>query len=309
MQSIEMAMLAQDFDPATAVYPLLASHKVDGIRFYVHAGHCWSRSNKPIPNDPIQLALRDILPEGADGELFVTDFSSSTSLVMSYGRVLEGAGLVVCLFDLYLPYTPYVERIKALHTWSKTLSASRWKQTKKGFTHPKQPFTIRLLLPVWISNGEALQRFFDRSVEDGYEGICLREPLAPYIFGPKRTTALTRYKPFVEREAFIISCEEMQRNENEPFTDELGRQRRSKTASGLVPSGILGSFQVRDCETEIAFNVGGGPGLTQLLRSQLWAERLTLGGKIIKYRCLDYGAKDKPRQPQFLGFRDERDML
>ncbi len=73
----------------------------------------------------------------------------------------------------------------------------------------------------------------------------------------------------------------------------------------------LGGFTVRglgDPYDSVEFDVANGTGMTQLLRKQLWADRESLVGRIMKVKYFPTGGKDRPRHPLWLGWRDKRDM-
>jgi DNA ligase-1 len=314
---INEVMLATKFKASEAKFPYLATTKIDGIRFYVQHGDVWSRSNKNIPNIHIRTELPQLLPDGMDGELLAKDYSGTMSTAMADSVVPD---ITVFVFD-YAPtiaslQTPYVKRVGS---YRKALKAKGWLECEpltpdnlvsyyRPSTTTKGTYRICPLNPVWIQNFAQLENFYNSSLKAGHEGIILRTPEGPYRFGKKDDGLMLKHKPREDREAVILGVEEMMTNTNTAFTNERGRASRSTAASGLVPAGTFGTFHVRDTKNEIDFKVGGGPGLTALLRAQLWAERTSLPGKIIKYCCLPYGEKDKPRQPQFLGFRDERDL-
>lgn len=296
---IQETMRPAEFHFDTARYPLLATPKVDGIRAYRASGDLWTNSGRPVPNLNIRRALQTLLPDGIDMELFTRDFQSSMSLVMSFNNPIEGSGLEVFIFDYLDPDADtvgYADRILRL--------SSYWKQ------HLKSLKFIKPLWPVWIKSAKQVESFFQTCLAEGFEGICLRSPDGPYKFG--RSTEdeqyLLKYKPFLDAEARIIAVEPLLVNNNPATESPTGKQERSSHQANKVPTPSLGSFTVRDLKSGISFSVGNGPGLTMLQRKILWEERFSLPGKIIKYRSMPFGVKEKPRQPQFLGFRDERDL-
>jgi DNA ligase 1 len=313
---LQEVMLAETFDPKTAHYPYLATPKIDGVRSYVGHGDVWTRSKKPLPNLHIRKELPLILPNGFDYELYARDFGSTTSQVMSDFCTPD---ITVFVLD-YLPeHDSWKERyINRVQTYRRFFKKTGWLRHETLDDLNQLPYyqppaskigTYRIcpLTPTWIHNDEQLENFSNSCLNAGHEGICLRTPQGPYVFG-KRTEHLLKYKPRQDSEARIISFEELLSNQNEAFTNEKGRQARSRRSEGLVPAGTLGSMFVSDLKSGVRFNVGGGPGLTSMLRDEIWANRHKLTGKVIKYSHLPYGAKEKPRQPQFLGFRDERDL-
>lgn len=311
----ETMLTARGFTPEMAQFPYLGTPKIDGIRFYVDSGDVWARSNKMIPNLCIRNDLPKFLPDGTDGELFVTDYSTSMSEVMTEMSV-PTVGIYV--FDLLTKdrKQKYIDRAKNM---VKTVRSLGWTQSDPlpGNLPCYRPpnkllgnYYLVPLIPVWIKNHVQFEAYYESCLGAGHEGICFRSPSGPYKFG-RCTVAenyLLKYKPVEDREAVVLGVEELLVNQNESVSNELGRTKRSTVSSGLAPAGTFGSFHVRDLTTEVEFKVGAGPGLTAMVRQQLWDSRRHLYGKTIKYRCMPYGAKEKPRQPQFLGFRDERDL-
>jgi DNA ligase-1 len=302
-------MLAQTYKPELATFPLLVTPKIDGIRFYIEADHAWTRKNKSVPNINIQRDIKNLFPDGIDGELCVDNsFNKSQSLVMSDGNPLEDAGLIIYIFDWYQKLYPekrYMKRVEDLNELRKEFIKKGWSRNSEHlYSHPRYLFKLRFLFPLAVTSYSGVDAYFESQLTSGFEGIILRTN-TPYHFG--RSPDMLKLKPFEDREAVIIGVEELLHNTNEAFTNELGQQKRSSASAGLVGAGVMGSLFVRDLETQVAFNVGGGPGLTHLLRMELWNKRHTLPGLVIKYSCLPYGEKEKPRHPKFLGFRDVRD--
>jgi len=122
---------------------------------------------------------------------------------------------------------------------------------------------------------------------------------------------LLKLKRFEDCEAVVMSTYELMHNDNEAFTNELGRTARSSAKDGKVGMDSLGGFTVRglgDPYDGVEFDVANGTGMTQLLRKQLWADRESLVGRIMKVKYFPTGGKDRPRHPLWLGWRDKRDM-
>ena len=74
---------------------------------------------------------------------------------------------------------------------------------------------------------------------------------------------------------------------------------------------MLGAFTCRtlpgpDNETDVEFSIG--TGFTAADRTWMWNNRDQLLGKFVKFKHFPIGAKDKPRHPVFLGFRDPDDL-
>jgi DNA ligase-1 len=98
----------------------------------------------------------------------------------------------------------------------------------------------------------------------------------------------------------------MMHNENEAFVNERGLTERSSHKSGKVPAGVCGKLICSDIETGDEVRLGSGLNADE--RVYIWNNRDKLIGKIVKYQHFEYGKDQAPRQPVFLGFRDERDM-
>ena len=106
----------------------------------------------------------------------------------------------------------------------------------------------------------------------GAEGVMVRTPDGPYKEGraTERSGWLVKVKRFVDSEAEVLGSFEEMHNENEKEENELGRSKRSSKAEGLVPSGRLGGFDVRDLKTGVEFSVGSG--FTAEMKEEYWAD-------------------------------------
>jgi ATP-dependent DNA ligase len=168
----------------------------------------------------------------------------------------------------------------------------------------------KVLTPVKLSSPSQVSLYLKHCLKLGYEGCVLRSPQGGYHFGrpPQAEGLLLRHKPLTDSEAIIIGFTELEHNDNEPTISPTGRTVRSTCLSGKVAGNTLGSFLVRDSSTGVEFSVGGGTGLTQKLRKEVWSNREAYLGTILRYSFLGVGTKHKPRQPKFTGFRDERDL-
>jgi len=276
-------------------YPLIASPKLDGVRALVVDSRVMSRSMKPIPNSYVQTQIGRANLNGLDGELIVGPptapdaFRRTVSGVMS----VDGAPpFVFHVFDDYIAATqPFLERIKRVN-----------RATHGASFVVVVPHTT-------IKTPEELEIYEARTLANGYEGVMLRDPSGPYKYG--RSTAkegwLLKLKRFIDSEAEVIGVEELCMNTNDATRDELGRTKRSSAKVGQVPTGTLGALQVRDVETGVVFYIG--TGFDAATRDVLWSMRkTTLIGSLVKYKHQLVGAKDKPRLPVFLGFRNRIDL-
>jgi DNA ligase-1 len=141
----------------------------------------------------------------------------------------------------------------------------------------------------------------------GYEGVILRSPAAGYKFG--RSTAneqgMLKLKRFEDAEATIIGFVERMHNGNVATTNELGRTARSSHQENKHGLGDLGALHLL---TPDGIEFFCGTGFDDNLRKEIWDNRPKYLGRLTKYKHFPVGAKDLPRHPVFLGFRDKRDM-
>lgn len=293
MTDLFKPMLACDADLENLRFPLLASAKLDGVRAIVRGGVVYSRSNKPIPNRFVQKAFSAC--SHLDGELIVGDPRSKTayrdtvSHVMSHDKTDYDLRFYVFdhVADLSAPY-----RARAI-----LLNMKRTKLNNTAvITHPQHVVTCL----------DTLLTLEQKMLDLGYEGLILRDPNAPYKRG--RSTAKEQYllklKRFVDDEAVVIGFEERMHNGNEAGVNELGRTKRSSHAAGKSGRGDLGALICRFGDIE--FNVG--TGFDDMERLRIWENRADYLGKFAKFKHFTVGAKEAPRHPVFLGWRDAKDM-
>ena len=288
--------LAVNADFTKINYPVYASAKLDGIRCSIVDGKALSRTLKPIPNKHIfnQLSTTDL--NGLDGELIIGSPTSKTCYNESVSNVMA--------FDKVPAYTYYVfdhHEISGSFTKRFRELAASLEQLIK--------FPQIVLLEQNLLHNEAEMLAYEASkVAEGYEGIILRSPEAPYKFG--RSTVkegyLLKVKRFEDSEAKIIGFEEEMYNGNEAEVNELGRTKRSSAQAGKVGKNTLGAFHVREVVSGIEFSIG--TGLAAADRQHFWERQGDYIGKIVKYKFFAVGVKTAPRHPVFLGMRDAKDM-
>jgi DNA ligase 1 len=292
--------LAVAADLKAIKYPVYASPKLDGIRCSIVNGKALSRTLKPIPNKHIYGQLSSPKLEGLDGELIVgsptsaTVYNKTVSQVMAHDK--SHANVAYYVFDMHdIPEATYRHRLDCL-------------MNEISFFRNECVIPIQLLEQILVRNESDLLEYEDAKVDQGYEGLILRSPEAPYKFG--RSTVkegyLLKVKRFEDSEAEIIGFEEEMFNGNVAQTNELGRTKRSTAKEGLSGKGTLGAFLVRDIHTGVEFSIG--TGLTAAQRQFAWDNQAKFLGTLRKYKFFPVGVKDKPRHPVDLGPRDGADL-
>ena len=281
-------MLASPFDEALLKFPVLASPKLDGVRAIVRDGVVLSRALKPIPNKWVQQRFSHL--EHFDGELIVGASNHPDVLRTTTSGVMRVEGEPDVSFHVF----DHVENHARLYT------------VRYDLLEEDTEINVFVVPQHELMNTFELNAFEHEVLAEGYEGVMLRRPDAPYKFG--RSTAregyLLKVKRFHDAEFEIVGFEEEMFNANEATTSELGRTKRSSHKANKVPKGRLGALVLKYGDT--TFNCG--TGFNDAERERIWAERESYLGMFAKIKYFAHGIKDVPKLPSFLGIRDVRDM-
>ncbi|AGE60028.1 DNA ligase [Acanthocystis turfacea Chlorella virus WI0606] len=279
-------------------FPVYATPKLDGIRALKIDGTIVSRTFKPIRNTTISNVLMSLLPDGSDGEILSgKTFQDSTSTVMSADAGI-GSGTTFFWFD-YVKDDPdkgYLDRIadmkKFVDSHQEILKDSR--------------VTIVPLIPKKIDTVEELNVFEQWCLDQGFEGVMVRNAGGKYKFGrsTEKEQILVKIKQFEDDEAVVIGVSALQTNVNDKKMNELGDMRRTSHKDGKIDLEMLGALDVE--WNGIRFGIG--TGFDKDTREDLWKKRDSIIGKVVKFKYFSQGIKTAPRFPVFLGFRDENDM-
>ena len=276
-------------------FPIYVSTKFDGIRAMVIDGVVYSRSMKPIRNEYIQKLFGKEEYQGFDGELVVGDiyakdvFQKTTSGVMSKDGEPDVRFYV---FDLWnLPNEDYESRqniLQDLLLQDSTMSSVVYTMIHKCHTV------------------EDLDFFLNHEEKVGGEGLIGRNPKGRYKYGrstPKEQFSM-KFKFFQQEEFEVVGFTERMHNSNEQTRDNLGYAERSSSKDGMIPMNTLGSLILKYGDD--TFNCG--TGFADALRDEIWFNQDKYLGKLASIRYMSVGAKDKPRCPSFIWFRDEDDL-
>jgi DNA ligase 1 len=294
--------------PQDLPYPIMASPKLDGIRCLTmnHVGGVFkcnavTRSLKPIANQFIRDWMENNLPPGLDGELMVVDdegkplpFNEVSSAVMSR----DGQpNFQFWVFDYVCQWQ--VEEVK--QCFSARFDSLTQVVLKLD---PKRVKTVDHVL---IESEDQLDEFETCCLADGYEGVMVRKLDGPYKMGrsTEKEAILLKIKRFEQSEAVVIGYEEEYENTNAKTLERVGKAVRSNHASGMVGKKRLGALI---CKTPDGLQFKVGSGFTEAHRIGLWQAPERLIGKTITYKHQPSGAKEAPRFPVWLGFRDSSDM-
>lgn len=283
------------------IFPGFASRKLDGIRACIKQGKVLSNSQKPIASIYVQSAFRHL--ENFDGELGYGDptdplfYNKTQSAVNSihWPAELDKNELRFYAFDWRVEVTPARARIDVL------------KRQVEAMNNPQ----VVCLEQTLVYTQEDLENLYQVYLSEGYEGLMFKRSGGFYKFGRSGKTdqPLLRMKPFGNEffEAKIVGYECAYQNDNELFYDEQGFAKRSSHRENKVPLDMLGAFIVVDCASGIEFRLPASK-MTHKERIDLWKNIDDYLGRHVRYTCLTYGTKVKPRMPSFRGFRSTTDF-
>lgn len=288
MSRVIKPLLATKADYSKLQYPLLATPKLDGIRCIMVDGTAMSRSMKPIPNNFVQEELFGYGP--MDGELMLNgDYNEVQSGIMSRDGEPD---FTYWVFDQWDSEDTYANRIHEV----------------KSIMCPDMDSRIKVLTPIQINNEEELEEYMDKCIDEGYEGVMVRDPSGKYKHGRStvREGILLKIKRFHDDEAVLVEVTEKMHNDNPLEQDELGHAKRSSCKENLVPAGTAGSCILK--WNGIEFRVGFGPGWTDELKQDLWDHRDWEVGNLYKFRYQELSKDGVPRFGKLVGFRHKDDL-
>ena len=315
-------MDALDFRPMLAAhvsdtedirFPSVASPKLDGVRCRVIDGKPISRSGKVLPNQFLQSWAAKFAKslEGLDGELIIgLPYGPNV-----YRRTLSGISshtgkpdFTYWVFDLLQAdeQTEFVTR--NTNAMQRVEKLQRLSRTGRTFW----------LGQTWINSQRELVNYESDCIRKGFEGVMLRDPEGAYKHG--RSTlgeqGLVALKRYMDSEAIIVGIEEQLRNDNVPYTNELGYTKRRTLQAHKIPKGVMGKIRCRTLHTlkvdneylppGTEFRIG--TGFSERERQEMWNNQEDFLGKVIRFRYLPFGSFQKPRSTSFLGMRLEEDQ-
>lgn len=344
IESPLFAESAKEKDFPNIKYPVIGSPKLDGIRCLIVDGKAVSRNFKEIPNKFIASTLPTLTLSGFDGELLLKKitkkpaqnkkkdpygityekevknienlnklaenkphlitFNYVSSEVMSFDGEPD---YVYYVFDYVQNVNmPYNHRIKFLN----------------GLFSSNTLHRLVLVPTFMINNEEELSIAEQRCIDEGFEGLMIRDPDGSY-YTPRylekkaegkraenrssfKEGLLIKIKRFTDGEAEIIGFQEAKSNQNEKEVNVFGYSERKSFKDGMVLKDTLGALLVKDIKTGVEFKIG--TGLNDNDRDYFWENQEKELGQIVKYKSQPSGEKDKPRFPVYLGKRHANDM-
>lgn len=285
-------LLAVKADLNILEFPVFVSPKYDGFRcIMTHAG-AQTRSLKPIQNHYVRGKLEEI-PNmtGLDGELLTFTGSKMDDFNTVQSKLTSRSGMPDFTYHIF-----------------------------DDFTHPKDQFSIRRqryldrvinidntklnpVSQVLVSDMEALMMWENKWVQEGYEGLMVRDPGGVYKFGRSTLNEgiLLKVKRFEDDEGEVVDYYERLKNDNESTTNALGYTERSSHKENMTPAGDLGGLTVE--WKGLHFNLGTGFSASD--RIKYWSDKNSLVGQKVTFAYQGVGTNGRPRFPSFRGFRHD----
>jgi DNA ligase-1 len=278
-------------------YPMLASPKYDGVRCIVKGSQCMSRTFKPLPSQHVQDQFN--IFEHMDGELIEGEAADPLCYNRTQGHVMsfnKPGDFSYNVFDYTHPdwlKKPFYERLA---------EAQRLVKDSNG--------ELKLIEHKLIESESELLEYETVCLNMGFEGIMMRNPVSPYKQGRAtwKQAMIFKLKRFEDAEGIIVGIAEKQTNTNTLEKDELGYAKRSSEKAGMVGAGTTGKFVVAFEGQELDVAPGS---FTHAELQNIWDNRenyINNKQRLLKFRFMRHGVKDKPRFPRAIGFRYRTDL-
>ena len=289
---------ACDADLDLVTYPVMVFPKIDGVRGLNREGIFLGRSLKAHKSLYLQDVLSGMKYSGLDGELScgaITSQSLCRDTTSATGTIKGSFDFDYNCFDLLDDENidlPYLTRYVNLVAMVKLL-----------------PIFVKAIDFEWCNSKAEVLAVYDYCIEQGYEGVVLRDPDAMHKNGrsTKKQAGYLRLKPCGDSEGIFHHFDEAMHNGNEAKTNALGETERSSHKENKVGLGMIGALWLTPIGGGEPFKVGPGT-MTHADRIVFFNDQGLLKNAIIKFKFFDHGAKDAYRHARFFAFRNESDM-
>ena len=270
-------------------YPVRVEPKLDGLRCVTvkHDGEVtmFTRNGTILETLPTIKSLFEAVPWDnfvLDGEIMGADWNESASVVMSHKKNKDDGSMIYHVFDGM-----------TFEDWKAQSNTDSAQERVKLVTKLVSEVNSERVVQVEgleVSSQSDLLEFYANCMENGYEGIMIKDLKSPYIF--KRSDAVLKLKPITTYEGVIVGNYEGKR--------------------GSKREGLWGGFHVV-MPNGIITRVAGG--FSDALKAEINISPETWIGKIVEVEgqpdplTKDGLTKDgKVRFPVFIRFRDESDV-
>ena len=270
--------------------------KLDGVRVItiVRADgrvDMFSRNGKELVNFPhIAGQISSVIKQKGssksmdvvlDGEIMSSSFQDLMKQVHRKDNV-EAGDAILNLFDV-LPLEDFEKGFYDKDQTTRSSMVKFWVETNQHLI-PNVTYVANELVDLDTEEGQKrFKEINQKAIDGGYEGIMIKDPLAPYEC--KRSTAWLKLKPFIEVSLEVKEVEE-----------GTGRN-----------VGKLGAFVCEGEDDGKIIRVNVGSGFTDDNRDAYWSDRDNLIGNIVEVRAdaitQNQDGSYSLRFPRFLRFR------
>ena len=284
--------LAVSWEKDSCTFPKWASVKLDGIRCVIKDGELLARSLKPIRNRNLRIHFKQLLNLSAqgltfDGEIYDHDleFREIASVVNSEDKPVPPS-LQFHAFDLV-----YDEVFR-----------KRWAVLNSLASHTDN---CEVVAQKPVNSLEEVDSLFETVLKKGYEGLILRDPEAPYKMG--RSTVkqgwMLKVKPFETFDSKVLDVIERFENLSPSEVNELGYKFKHQDKDAKKGTGLA------SCLVTELNGVQGKVVLTgdEEFRREIWKNKESYIGRMFEWKGMMVGAKDFPRHPNFIRWREDKD--
>lgn len=317
------AMLAIDIkdELGNIKYPKYASTKLDGIRVHLHPKlGIIGRSQKPIKSSHLQKKFNNALEYCKhneiiiDGELYChgLTFQEISRAVMTEDfedektskKIMKELNLEAAEYELYwrgLIDNINVHMFEIISTVNEKVELFKERVVIMNQIGEDLGFVISVE-QTEVNSKEEVEELFEKRLDEGYEGLILRDPESPYKFG--RSTIKEEYmlkvKPFEDFDAVVVDVTERFINTNISFKNELGNSIKRNTLDAKESTGVAAAFVVKYEDHELKVSLNG----SEDFRKEIWHNKESYIGKMVTYKGMLIGSKNVPRHPTFIRMRE-----
>lgn len=266
--------------------------KYDGVHIYKNEGKVLTRRHKALPNNNLRKILENILPDGIHAEIACKNpydpncFSKSQSFAMSHEYLLSDCikdGMHIYLFNYFGDNS---------EVFCNKNFMARHRNLKKDTIHSVTNWLS--VANYFIDENKLMKSIAEEEWKKGGEGIIVFPLDAPYYHGrcSKTKPYCTRIKKRDTAEGIIIGVLPEYYGYGKTIPEELrGTQKE-----------LAGKLTIRSKEFNEEFNVAG---MKKEEKDWIWKNKDNIIGRQITFSYMDKGTKEKPRQPSFIGFRED----
>lgn len=309
--TIMRPMRASDVTNEDAIrWPKIVLPKIDGVRSVNMNGDTTGRSLRKHSNRYTTSRFSSPVFLGFDGEMAAAEITHPNlcSLTTSALNTADGEP------DIQWHLFDYVTETLFHHGYQWRMEALRRKV--ESLRHPD----LRIVEGRLITSLKEMLEYEEGLLEEGYEGLILRDPNGAYKFGTStmREQGMLRIKRFIEEDALVTGISEGRKNLNPSKKNLLGRTERSTHKENMVPNGMVGTLHCRLLKDMVyrgqvlfkeGMDIDVSPGkMTEAQAREFLNNPELILNTVVKVKVFPRGGKDKPRFPTFQSLRAKSDM-